>query len=233
VSTAPRRPELRRAVEASERERLRWAHELHDETLQDLSALKLVLQSARAQGDPAQVQRMLDEAIQRVDGQVENLRGLITRLRPAALDRLGLAAGLEALATDTSRRSGLEVAVHLDLAYEAGRHPERLMPEIELAVYRIVQEALTNVTRHAAATHAVVAVEERPHELAVEVGDDGAGFDRQATAPGFGLLGMEERAALVDGRLEVEGEIGHGTRVRVAIPPRHRSPAAGSPSGRP
>lgn len=224
MSSTPRDHELRRAVAASERERLRWAHELHDETLQDLSALKLVLQSARAQKDPERVAHMLDEAIQRVDGQVESLRGLITRLRPAALDRLGLAAGLEALATDTSWRSGLEVGVRVDLAYEAGRHPVRLLPEIELAVYRVVQEALTNVTRHAAASRAVVTAVEGPETLVVEVADDGAGFDQDASEPGFGLLGMEERASLVDGRLELTSKVGAGTRVRLTVPARHRRP---------
>jgi signal transduction histidine kinase len=135
---------LQRSVEASERERMRWARELHDETLQELAALRIALSSARSSGDAAALASAADEAIERATTAIEALRGLITDMRPASLDELGAGPALEALIDRTRRLAGLEVTAEIDLAYEAGREPERHAPDIEVAIYRLVQEVGTS-----------------------------------------------------------------------------------------
>lgn len=154
------------------------------------------------------------------------------RPRPAALDRLGLAAGLQALAADESWPP-IEIDIAVDLDFEAGRHPARLLPDLELSVFRIVQEALVNAARHAGARHATATVEEAAGRLTVEIVDDGAGFDPATVTRGAGLTGTEERAQLLDGKLELRAAAGEGTRIRVTLPATHRAPAdppAGSPA---
>lgn len=221
------RERLRHGVLARERERTRWARELHDETIQGLGALRLLLEYAHCLNDQAEREQALENAIGEVDREIEGLRHLITELRPAALDDLGLVAGLEALARRAGAIDGL--TVQTDIAAQ-GSVP-RLDPEAESAVYRIAQEALTNVAKHSGAAHAVVSLHMDGDRLVATVRDDGSGFLVSAAgsgqdvgngAPdptsGFGLHGMRERAELVAAELEVDSRPGAGTTVRVSVP---------------
>ncbi len=212
---------LRRSVEAAERERVRWARELHDETLQELAALRIVLSSARNTGDAQTLERAAEEAIERATAAIAALRSLITDMRPAALDELGAGAALEALIERTRRLSGLTITTEIDLGYEAGRERERHAPELEVAIYRLVQEGLTNAVKHAGDVDVHVAIAESADAVTIVVRDDGPGFVPDADHEGFGLLGIRERVELVGGTLSVRSAPGSGTTARgdAARPP--------------
>ena len=213
---------------AAEQERTRWARELHDETLQGMAALRLGLGAAIRSGKTEALESAVRQAIEQLDGEIAGLRALITDLRPAALDQLGAQAAIEALAA-RSRRLGLEVELHVDLAFEQGRHAERLEGELETAVYRIVQEALTNARKHGGAKRAVVDIRAGEITVDVSVRDDGSGFDPAAPAAGFGLVGIRERIELLDGRLTLDSEPGAGTTVAASFPVRRRRDAQTEP----
>jgi signal transduction histidine kinase len=219
----------RQAMAAAEAERARWARELHDETLQGLANLRLVLSAAQRSGKPDLMAQAIIDAVAQLDTDIAALRALITDLRPAALDQLGADAAIEAWA-DRLRRTGLDIDVSVDLAFEQGRHDERLVPEIETALYRIVQEALTNATKHGGAERAVVDVSEDSGHIHVLVRDDGSGFDLARRTDGFGLLGMRERVELLDGALNVDSEPGKGTTISAQLPALHRNDIAGAAS---
>ena len=223
MATAESAADERRSqrLAAMEEERTRWARELHDETLQGLAALRLGLASAGRAGTPERLGGAVRQAVDQLDGEIASLRALITDLRPAALDQLGPEAAIEALAT-RARRQGLEVDVELDFAYEKERESERLVGDLETAVYRIVQEALTNARTHGAAHHVRVEVQETDETVRLEVRDDGGGFDPSAATTGFGLVGMRERAELVRGTISVESAPGEGTTVTATLPARRR-----------
>jgi two-component system, NarL family, sensor histidine kinase DevS len=225
----------RRSLEASERERGRWARELHDETLQEMGALKLLLAGTRRSEDVATLRAALDQGVEQLSGAIERLRSLITDLRPAALDQLGVAPALEALVERVVRQSGLHVSLELDLAYEAGRAQTRHEPDVEATVYRMVQEALTNAVKHAGATRVEVEAREDGHAVEIVVRDDGRGFDAGAaeTGGGFGLLGMRERVALAGGSLTVVSSPGEGSEIRATLPERRRGVPAGEPETTP
>ncbi|HMS62206.1 MAG TPA: GAF domain-containing protein [Solirubrobacteraceae bacterium] len=203
---------LRRRVEAAEHERARWARELHDESLQDLAGLKILLASGRRGAADDRLAATVDEAINRLSQSIEGLRGLIADLRPAALDQLGVTAALEGLAERTRSATDLQVELQVTL------DETRLCPDVASTVYRLVQEGLTNVAKHAGASRADVLVTMSPEAVDVEVRDDGRGFDPGAPAAGFGLLGMRERVELANGVLRVGSAPESGTIVRASIP---------------
>jgi signal transduction histidine kinase len=209
---------LQRSIVAAEQERTRWARDLHDETLQELAGLKLLLATARISRDDDERERQLQQAGERIDVAVRGLRDLITDLRPAALDELGLNAALTALTERAARTAELSIDLHVDLAHEAGRESGRLLPAIEDTVYRIVQEALTNVVKHAGASHVDVVVREQDDTVEAVVGDNGNGFGPEDEFAGFGLLGMRERVALLQGTITIESTAGEGTTVRAVLP---------------
>jgi signal transduction histidine kinase len=220
----------RQRVAAAEEERRRWARELHDETLQSLAALRLGLSAARrAKDDPGAIDELLSQAVDQLDGEIATLRGLITELRPAALDELGLPAAIAALA-ERSARLGVEVDVDVDpaLAEQIGD------PDSEIAIYRIVQEALSNARKHGGASRAVVTVDLAATTMTVTIRDDGAGFDTTARGDGFGLVGMRERAELLGGAISVASDHGQGTTVTATLPRGEpaRKPEAGTPADR-
>ena len=207
-----------RTVAAAESERARWARELHDDTLQELAALKLLLASVQRSDDASERQTILAEASERIDFAVRSLRGLITDLRPPALDDLGLGPALEALVDRIGDSDGLSITLDMNLAVEGGRETTRLAREIEEATYRLVQEALANAVKHAQATRVVVTIRESAEAIEIEVRDDGRGFDEDQPTHGFGLIGMRERVELVGGSLTLETAEGLGTKVRVSLP---------------
>jgi signal transduction histidine kinase len=225
VATAQNASEvaLRRSIEASESERSRWARELHDETLQQLAALRVLLSGARRSGDSERMGGAIDSALEQITTAIGDLRSLITELRPAALDELGTKPALESLVERVARQTDLEIELEVDLDYEDREAGHRHVPELEATMYRLVQEALTNVAKHAAATRVTVSVSDRGDEIVVMVRDDGDGFDVQESSGGFGLLGMRERLALVSGTLEVESTPGRGTLICATMPSQRRS----------
>jgi signal transduction histidine kinase len=230
---------LRYGMEAREHERTRWAREIHDESIQGIGALRLQLANARDLQDADALRTAVDVALEGLAHEVDGLRHLITELRPAALDDLGLAAALEALARRAQAIDGLDVKTSIELAGEdAGNGAARLDPELESTIYRIVQEALTNVSRHAQATTAMVTVRKEGDSISAAVVDDGSGLpDSGRLGPrgdglegGFGMSGMRERAELVHGELEfINAPQGTGTMVRLTVPLAGRAAAAAAP----
>jgi signal transduction histidine kinase len=210
----------RQRLAAAEQERGRWARELHDETLQGLAALRLRLQTAARADDLGDVKSAIHGALDQLDAEIAGLRSLVTELRPAALDQLGVQAAIEALAK-RAHAAGMDVDLHIDLAYERDRSRERHDDELETAIYRIVQEALNNAARHGGARRAIVEIVEDEDRIALTVRDDGNGFDPDAGTDGFGLLGMRERAELLSGELEIASGPG-GTTIRANLPERRR-----------
>ncbi len=207
---------LRSSLAAADGERRRWARELHDETLQGLGGLRLLLSSARRSDDPARAIAAMGEAVEHIEREIANLRAIITELRPAALDELGLRTAIEALLDRHREQHAVEIEGELELPGPS-KGETRFSDELETTVYRLVQEALTNIAKHAHATQIRVAVSDSGGDLRVEVKDDGAGFDPADSSDGFGLAGMRERVALTGGTLTVEsGE--HGTLVKACLP---------------
>jgi signal transduction histidine kinase len=203
-------------MEAAEAERRRWARELHDETLQGLGALKVLLAAtSRAEGLPDATRAALERAIEQVGGEIENLRAIITDLRPSALDELGLVPALTSLVQRTAARAGLEMRTELPDEVPGGRLPA----PVETTVYRIAQEALTNVAKHARATSATMRLSFENGSVELVVTDDGQGFDPDAPTQGFGLIGMRERVELAGGTLRLERRP-DGTVLRARVPLR-------------
>jgi len=203
---------------AQEEERLRLARDLHDDTIQELIALKQRLQLAqKAASSPASA-GLLTELEQMAEDTIANVRRMTRALRPIYLEDLGLVTALEMLARETSQPQGTQVD------FRCSGRQRRLTPEAELALYRIAQQALNNVLRHAAASHASLSVDFREAEVRLTVADDGIGFQKPfaptdlASDGHFGLLGMRERADLIGAQLEVRTEPGRGTTILVELP---------------
>jgi signal transduction histidine kinase len=211
----------RQRLAAGEAERQRWARELHDDTLQSLSALRVGLSTAKRSKQPKALERAVAGAIEHLEESITNLRALITDLRPASLDELGPGAAVQALAERASKH-GMDVDVSIDLAYEEGREPFRHTPELETALYRMVQEALTNAVEHGKARRAVVEIHEDDMYVQLRVRDDGDGFDPNAHTGGFGLLGMRERVQLLEGTFQIESSRPGGTTITASLPVQRR-----------
>jgi two-component system, NarL family, sensor histidine kinase DevS len=208
------RDAVRRVVEAQEAERARVARELHDETGQALTSMLLALKPLeQAVGGP-EARQAVEGLRELVVATLQDVRRLAVQLRPAALDDFGLPAALTRLAATVSEQSGTQV----DLEAHLGE--QRLAGEVETTLYRIVQEALTNVVKHAEATRASVTLTRKPGSVVAVVEDDGRGFDVAAANGGLGLIGMRERLAVVGGRLSIEASPGSGTTLVAEVPLR-------------
>jgi signal transduction histidine kinase len=219
----------RRLVEVQEEERRAIARELHDESGQSLTALKLHLTLLQREVDCGpNTAAAIDTLKRNIEDVMDGLHRLATHLRPLVLDRVGLAAALEQFVTEFRQQSGIEVEfITTGFVDDEGGAHERLAVEVETTIYRVVQEALTNVARHARATKAGVILERRPAtgpdapgSIIAIVEDNGVGFDVQAAAmrDRLGLLGMRERAEVLGGALEVESAPGAGATVYVEVP---------------
>jgi signal transduction histidine kinase len=205
---------LRSSLEASEQARGRWARELHDETLQGLGGLGMLLSSALAAQDDMALRAAVQHAVDQAALQVRALRDLIAELRPAALDDIGLGPAIETLAERSAASSGLAVRTEIELPEAASRLPA----ETESTVYRLVQEALTNVVKHAEAGEVLVRLHRCNGSVSVTVRDDGRGFDPDRPCQGFGLVGMRERVALAGGSLTVFSREGGPTTIEAFVP---------------
>ncbi len=209
---------VRLTIEAAEQERRRWARELHDETLQDLAGLRVLLSGTRRRTAMGPVSPILDQAIERIDATIVEMRRLIADLRPAALDELGVGAALASLIDRITGSWEMDVDVQVELPDgESGR----LLPELEDTIYRLVQESLNNAVRHGKARRAIVEVIEQDGEISVRVTDDGSGFDPGRPGGGFGLLGMRERVGLSGGRMDIRSGTS-GTTINAIFPARRR-----------
>jgi two-component system sensor histidine kinase UhpB len=207
-----RRDSARRALGAQEQERLRIARELHDEIGQTLTAIALEAERAAEAGSGAD-RESWQRVASWVQRSVEDLRRIARELRPEALDDLGLINAFIALCNRVSAQSGIEIVRQL---------PDRLPahdPEIDLVVYRVAQEALTNVMRHSGASRATVALGVRDGHLQLQVTDDGRGIGNgQPADDKTGLAGMRERAMLVGATLTITSAPGTGTSVDLEVP---------------
>jgi signal transduction histidine kinase len=216
----------RRLVEVQENERRAIARELHDETGQSLTALKLGL--GRLERDPAcssTLQAPIGELREITDSVLDGLHRMAMNLRPASLDRLGLEAAVKQYIQAFERRSHLPISLEV-----AGLNGQRYGADVETTVYRVIQEALTNIARHARASHVAVLVEVRrpddrdsaqnQHRLIAIIEDNGVGFDVAGAMDcgRLGLLGMRERAEMLGGRLTVESSLGAGATVYLEVP---------------
>jgi signal transduction histidine kinase len=206
------RDSVRRVVEAQELERSRLARELHDETGQALTSILLGLKGLEQSIESPEGRRAAAEVREIVVSTLQNVRRLAVELRPAALDDFGLGPALERLVETYRAQSG--IAIDLELRLPA----ERLPAEVETTLYRIVQEALTNVTKHARADRVSILLRDKDGAVIVVIEDDGVGFDPGYPAAGLGLAGMRERLALVGGRLRLETAPGRGTTLAAEVP---------------
>ncbi len=202
---------------AQEEERMRLARELHDETIQSVIALKQRVQLAEKLVKDQNGKRSLQELEGLAEQTVENLRRLIRALRPIYLEDLGLVTALDMLARETAQNN------HLTVDFQKSGEERRLSREEELSLYRIAQEALSNVVKHSKAAHADLKISFEISEIIMEVSDNGNGFivPKSPTefAPNghFGLMGLHERADLIGARLELESALGTGTRLKVVL----------------
>jgi signal transduction histidine kinase len=206
-------------VSAQEEERRRLSRELHDEAGQSLTALQIGLQLAHDEISPdqASVRRQLKGSIALVEATMDRMRFLAQNLRPPALDAIGLVPTLKDLCEEFGLRSGLSVK------FTSGAVPD-LSEEVNVSLYRLLQEALTNVIKHARAKQVVVAIDGDGREASLSISDDGKGFDPDKTAlyteksGGIGLLGMKERLELIGGKLELKTAPGSGTTLTARVP---------------
>lgn len=204
---------FRRVVQAQELERRRLARELHDETGQALTSILLGLKPLEEALADHPARAGLAELREQVVSALQDVRRLAVELRPSVLDDFGVVAALERLAETFGEQTGIRVDFHSALG-EA-----RLPSDVETALYRVVQESLTNIAKHANAHNVSVSVARRDNAVAATIEDDGAGFDpRSVREDGIGLIGMRERLALIDGRLHVESRRGVGTTIVAEVP---------------
>lgn len=215
-----RRQALQRAISAQEDERKRIAAELHDDTAQGLAALIVGLDTAAAMLDhsPAVAREQLVHLKRATGAIIEEIDSIIAALRPALLDDLGLLPALRAYASDRLDPLGVAWEFHSSAAECV------LAPPADMTLFRVVQEAINNIARHARAHRVIITVQPETEGITVEVSDDGVGFDvGEKLDPGrrqlsLGLLGMQERLATVNGRLQIQSTPSQGTRLRIFVP---------------
>ena len=207
------RDALQRVVTAQELERRRLARELHDETGQALTSILLSLRAVEEANDDQELRTAIAEVRDLVRSTLQDVRQLAVELRPKVLDDFGLVPALERLTQTFGEQTGM--SVHFQQMLPPGRLP----PEIETALYRIVQESLTNIVKHARATSVSVVLTRKDDSVSVVVEDDGVGFEpRFAREDGLGLAGMRERVSLLGGRLAIESRPGAGTTFVAEVP---------------
>jgi signal transduction histidine kinase len=212
----------RRLFQVQEDERRHLARELHDQMGQALTAAKLNLQAAQRLEERGLIARKLDDGIAVLETLLQQARQISLDLRPPLLDDLGLVPALRWYLDQQAQRAGLRIEFFADPALE------RMSPEIETACFRVAQEALTNVVRHARAQTVSVELHRTPEALHLVVRDDGIGFDvmrAEQQGVSLGLLGMRERVTLLGGEMDCQSAPGRGTEIHAFFPVRTRSDA--------
>jgi len=217
----------RQLLKAQEEERRRISRELHDETGQALMVLRFHLEmlagDARTEEQKAKIQESLDV----LDRAIEGLRRTIARLSPRVLEELGLISAMRRQALVTAKHTGIKAHLELPEDLAAMDH------DIEVALYRSVQEALHNIAKHSRAANFTVRLSRSGNKVSLQIEDDGVGFSpRTAPERGFGLTGLRERAAALGGSVRIHSESGHGTQIRIVLPllagRHHSKPASAS-----
>jgi len=208
---------LESLVEAQEEERARLARELHDGAGQMLTSMLVRIKTLERKNDSPELQDGLDSMLEVVSETIEQIRELSYRLRPAALEEFGLPVALETLAKDIAREAGLILYCQLE---PVGR---QLAGGVDVTLYRIAQEALTNVVRHAQATSVTITLRQQAGQLWLRIIDDGQGFLPQTVSIGpdknhLGLISMQERAAIIGATLNIQSAPGQGTTIQVSVP---------------
>ncbi|MEO8973067.1 MAG: ATP-binding protein [Ktedonobacteraceae bacterium] len=215
-------------LQAQEDERRRLALELHDESSQNLTALlvhievlKQTLQTSPDTEPIHETHRRLNQELDYLTGitqqTLEDIRVLAQQLRPSVLDDLGLQAAFRWLATDVRKRLQLVVELHIEnIEHTLQGYAQREVYETTL--FRIAQEGLTNVARHAHAQHVTISLAQKQGQIRLRIADDGQGFDQLTQKQGLGLLNMRERAALLDGTIHIEAQPGRGTIIEAVLP---------------
>lgn len=199
-------------IAVQERERLALARELHDELAQHCTAIRIEASYLRRAEDAALMRAAALRASESAQHLLDSLRGILRRLRPAELDQLGLEAALQLLVAAHEARAGQHCRLEVDGALDdLGAH-------VDMAVYRVAQEALSNVLRHAGARHVLLRLERSGDTLDMRVDDDGCGFDPSVRTQGLGLLGATERAAALGGCLVASSAPSVGTAIRLTLP---------------
>jgi signal transduction histidine kinase len=202
---------LRRVVEAQELERRRLARELHDQTGQELTSVLLGLKAVEEAKDDEERAQALAAVRDQVVETLHDVRRLAVELRPKALDDFGLVPALERLRDTFAEQTGMRVDLESQIR-------ERLPSDVETALYRIVQEALTNIVKHAQASAVSIVLRRGRGAVVALIEDDGRGFSADGDGDGLGLLGMGERLALLGGKLKVESSPGAGTTIVAEVP---------------
>jgi signal transduction histidine kinase len=201
---------------AHETERMRIARELHDDTAQALTSILVRLRLLERSTNDTDVLQNVEELRELTSGALDSVRRMAMDLRPAALDDLGLVPALHAYAEKYSHSWPVRATVNVDGL------TRRLPADVELVLYRVVQEAMTNIAKHASATSAAVSLSRRHNEVTLTIADDGVGLDLnngpQTNGSRLGLFGMHERLALVGGEMQVESERGKGTKITARVP---------------
>ncbi|RLD90894.1 MAG: hypothetical protein DRJ13_17795 [Bacteroidetes bacterium] len=205
-------------TKGQEEERKRLARELHDDTLQSLIALNQRIMIARRVADNSDLQGSLTEIETMLGKTMQELRRLTRALRPIYLEDLGLVSALESLGLEMSESIGIPILFKLEGI-------ERRLPDnIEIALYRITQEAISNISKHAGASKAKIAISYNDTNLLLQIEDDGEGFDppknlgELASIGHYGLLGIHERADLINADYQIQSESGHGTTITIQVP---------------
>jgi signal transduction histidine kinase len=213
LSQRVERDAFRRVVEAQELERRRLARELHDETGQALTSILLGLKGLEDSVGNDEARTAVAGLRELVVATLQDVRRLAVELRPKVLDDFGLMPALERLTESFAAQTGI------DVRFESGLGDERLVAEVETALYRIVQESLTNVVKHAHARVVSIVLARKPDAVAIVIEDDGLGFNPDSTREGgFGLEGMRERVGVLGGKLQVESRAGAGTAIVAEVP---------------
>lgn len=214
---------LNEVLTAQEAERRRIARELHDDTAQTLASLLVGLRAVEASKDLGQALRAAVTLRGLVSAALESVQRMARGLRPSVLDDLGLEDALDRLGVEVSRTQELVVDVHA-----TGRRLPRLPESLEIALYRMAQEALTNAVKHAAPKAVSILLHRNPAEVRLVIEDDGKGFDASAALSGgrLGLVGMRERAHLVGGSMTLESSRGNGTTICISVPVPEAKPSA-------
>jgi signal transduction histidine kinase len=207
----------RHLIGAQEEERKRISRELHDGTGQGLMVLRLYLAMLASESQTPESLLKIQEALKLLDNTVEDLRRIIGRLSPRTLEELGLLAAIRKEARDLSRNSGMKA--QLNLSPDLGP----IDPEIEIAIFRSLQEALHNIAKHSQARNFTVHLTKADGSICLLVEDDGVGFSRKRNSGGrtFGVLGMRERISVLGGKVQIHSAKGKGTQIKISLPLPH------------
>jgi signal transduction histidine kinase len=204
-------------IKAQEEERKKIARELHDEIGQILTAIKINLELLKRKVDK-ELQNQIDENINLINRAIDEVRDISLNLRPSLIDDLGLTSAIKWYVEKIKEKSNLEINYILEF------NPKEFSKDFSITIFRIIQEGLTNVVRHAEATEVLLKVIQEDNEIEIFIKDDGKGFDVEQVfkdinkGRALGLLGIKERVELLDGRIEIKSEIQKGTEIRINIP---------------